>query len=52
MLSDSVKRILTHTEYSYIQHETNHQNDKKEMQFGKTRYYILLKRTHNDILTQ
>ena len=52
MLSDSVKRILTHTEYNYIQHETNYQNDKKEMQFGKTRYYILLKRTHNDILTQ
>ena len=29
MLSESVKGILTHTEYSYIQNKTNYQNDKR-----------------------
>ena len=29
MLTESVKGILTHTEYSYIQNETNYQNDKR-----------------------
>ena len=44
MLSDSVKRILTHTEYSYIQHETNYQNDKKRDAILKNKILYITKK--------
>ena len=46
MLSDSVKRILTHTEYSYIQHETNYQNDKKRDAIWKNKILYIAKKGH------
>ena len=44
MLSESVKRILTHTEYSYIQHETNYQNDKKRDAIWKNKVLYIAKK--------
>ena len=52
MLSESVKGILTHTEYSYIQHETNYQNVKKRDAILKNKIlYITKKDTQRHTLT-
>ena len=44
MLSESVKGMLTHTEYSYIQNETNYQNDKRRDAIWKNKILYITKK--------